>query len=150
MKSNLWKQRREQDGRLVSIWKELKAEKETNSKWDGNQKSSHEEEERSTEDIEDPWLEDINLTEAERSKLMELEQWYLTSERSTNLANPSESPANIGIQPSGTPKQALHEDKQLLPIEVNKTRSFPKTSSLRPTLVNQPTCPTTVTPTFRD
>ena len=202
MNSNLRKQRREQDGRLVSIWKELKAEEETNNKGDGNQKSCQEEEERSTEDIEDPWLEDINLTEAERSKLMELEQWYLTSYRSTNLANPSESPANIGIQPPGrsslqdqtykkhptrpetepapkqvtptqkkqvtqesktknkqdqwchleaiqppgTSKQALHQDKQLLPIEVNKTTSFTKTSSLRPTLVNQPTRPTTVTP----
>ena len=77
MKSNLWKQRREHYGKLVSIWKELKTECETNNRIEAAHEPSSGEGDGKAAVLEDPWLEELSLTEAERTKLMELEQWYL-------------------------------------------------------------------------
>ena len=85
MKSNLWKQRREHDGRLVSIFKNLKTEcekenlLENNSLEIGNDPESRRDGKEGG--VEDPWLEDLKLTEDERTKLTELDNWALETNR---------------------------------------------------------------------
>ena len=78
MKSNLWKQRRAKDGRLISIWKELRIECGDTRRMEEGRKPSRVEEDGKAADMEDPWLEELCLSEAERTKLLELEQWHLT------------------------------------------------------------------------
>ena len=73
-------------------------------------------------------MEDLSLTEAERTKLMELEQWYLIHKNQKNT-NTSGTPTNTSIQhsgisspqdkletiqPPGTSEQATNEENQLL------------------------------------
>ena len=73
-------------------------------------------------------MEDLSLTEAERTKLMELEQGYLIHKNQKNT-NTSGTPTNTSVQPSGisspqdkletiqppgTSEQAPNEEKQLL------------------------------------
>ena len=97
IKSNLWKQRREKDGRLISIWKELRIEcGDTRSMAEGR-KPSRVEEDGKAADMEDPWLEELCLTETERTKLMELEQWQQTH-KDQKTANKSDTI----VQPPGT------------------------------------------------
>ena len=84
MKSNLWKQRREQDGRLVTVWKEIKKKRKEDGTEEnqpkGRQGTSPQEEQEPIpqEDTSngDLWLEELILTEAERIKLLELEHWW--------------------------------------------------------------------------
>ena len=71
MRSELWKQRREKDGKLVRVWKEMK--KETDRTLDIRGNNSH-----SSHAEDDPWMEEITLTDQERTKLEELEKWYQT------------------------------------------------------------------------
>ena len=61
MRSRLWRQRREKDGRLVDVWKESRRMLE-----DPNP----------VEDDEDPWLEELDLTDEERAALEDLEKWW--------------------------------------------------------------------------
>ena len=74
MKSNLWKQRREKDGRLINIWQELKTECGENRRMEEGNEPSRVERDGKAADLENPWLEELILTESERTKLMELEQ----------------------------------------------------------------------------
>ena len=121
MKSGLWKQRREKDGSLVNIWKELKTEHEQEN---GNGNSSQVEE-------EDPWMEEIILTVKERKKLIELEKWYLTSYKLTNHDISSN-------QPPGT---SSHEDQKEIPTDA-ATPQVSQTSSKISTSVSQSDSPT--------
>ena len=57
MRYRLWRQRREKDGRLVDIWKETKKILENSS-----------------QEEDDPWLEELDLTDEERSALQDLEK----------------------------------------------------------------------------
>ena len=94
MKSDLWKQRREKDGRLVTVWKSVKQlEEKYGAEISKEQKHSRLEEEQG----DDPFLEEMVLTDIERRKLMELKQWHLTSGNPTNNINPSPPSKN---QPS--------------------------------------------------
>ena len=66
MRSELWRQRREKDGKLVKVRKEI-AKKHQGMAADQPE----------TILMEDAtWLEELTLTELERHKLMELETWY--------------------------------------------------------------------------
>ena len=122
MKSGLWKQRREKDGSLVNIWKELKTEHEQKN---GNGNPRHEE--------EDPWMEEISLTVKERKKLMELEKSYLTSIKLTNYDISSN-------QPPGT---SSHEDQKEMTIDA-ATPQISQTSSKISPSVSQSESPTYV------
>ena len=99
MKSNLWKQRREQDGRLATVWKEIKKKKEdvTEENQPKGIPGTSPQEESESIPQEDPsngdqWLEELTLTEAERIKLLELEQWWLET---------SDQPPGRAIHPPG-------------------------------------------------
>ena len=64
------KQRREKDGRLVSIFKDLKTECEKYNLIETQQETSSKEGRDGKEgDMEDPWLEELKLTEAEKPSL---------------------------------------------------------------------------------
>ena len=85
MKSNMWKQRREKDGRLVTVCKEIKRKmtEEEGIKEDqpqGRQETSQEEDQETSlqinEDMEDNWLAELLLTEDDRRKLKEMEDWW--------------------------------------------------------------------------
>ena len=74
MKSNLWKQRREQDGRLVTVWKEIKKKEDVTERNQpkGIPGTSPQEEPETSLQVDprngDQWLEELILTEAERRK----------------------------------------------------------------------------------
>ena len=76
MLSNLWKQRRETDGRLIEIWKEVGVACRTSrdGKSEGGNVPSSSEKEGNEVGLEDM---DQYLAEDERENLQQLEQWYL-------------------------------------------------------------------------
>ena len=107
MKSDLWKQRREKDGRLVCVWKSVKQKEEDD---ETNKEQRHSSLQEGTED---PWLEEIVLTQTERKKLSELEQWYSRTELNpTSNSIPStqrrNQPPGRPIQPTGRSNQQEH------------------------------------------
>ena len=71
MRSELWRQRREKDGKLVMVWKEINQI---------HQQMVQESPKTSLmEDANDQLLEELILTDMERQKLQELETWYSTT-----------------------------------------------------------------------
>jgi hypothetical protein len=93
MKSGLWKLRREKDGRILEVWKELWKEdrKMENSSYE--EKSTREEEPSPGDEEDDRWMEELTLTDMERRKLEESEIWYLTTNSKTNYIFSSSEPS---------------------------------------------------------
>ena len=80
MRSELWRQRREKDGKLIKVWKEVaKKHQEVAT---GQQETIQQEDTTWLEDT--VWLEELTLTEQERHKLTELETWFSQSYSKTN------------------------------------------------------------------
>jgi hypothetical protein len=90
MRSELRRQRREKDRRLVKVWKEMK------KVW---KETSHEEE-------DDPWMEELVQTDEERAALQELEKWYLGID--TNHFTSRKGPSQVG--PDNSPRQSNHKE----------------------------------------
>ena len=99
MRSELWRQRREKDRRLVKVWKEMK------QVW---KETSHEEE-------DDPLMEELVLTDEERAALQELEKWYVGID--TKHFTSRKGPSQVG--PDNSPRKSSHEEEEK-PNNTNK------------------------------
>ena len=91
MRSKLWRHRREKDGKLVEIWRQAK---ETLDR------------DLAENEDDDPWIEDIILTDEERRNLQQLEFWYVPhnppinsrQEQSQAVAEPQMSRPNLDCE----------------------------------------------------
>ena len=64
-------------------------------------KPSRVEEDGKAADMEDPWLEELCLSDTERTKLMELEQWHQTHMDQKSDRSDTNFPAARNTQPTG-------------------------------------------------
>ena len=128
MKTSLWTQRREKDGRLLQNWKKIDEENQDEDDRQPPSVSSQEEESK--------WMEELELTELERRKLEDLEKKYYEKEeiqpsgRSTSLSsdktpNSSKSHDPSRPEPSCRPEIKKKEDMQ------PSTKNMKKTSNIR-------------------
>jgi hypothetical protein len=95
MKSDLWKQRRERDGRLVTVWKEIK--NKTDITLDTSSQHSY-----PSQVEEDHWMEEITLTDQERIKLEEFESSILNNsgaDLQQGTSSPQVGPVTSQIMP---------------------------------------------------
>ena len=93
MRSMLWKQRREKDGKLVTVLKKIEIELKP------NEGEKDENLQKDGKENEDQWLEELILTDHERALLTELEMQYNSPNESQR--NEQLPPPTPNIQPSG-------------------------------------------------
>ena len=93
MRSELWRQRRGKDGRLVRVWKEVEKSRENSC----------------LVEHEDPWMEEFIFTVEERTALQELENWYQTV-RSLNNFSISSGVSSQDVPETTTRQSSREED----------------------------------------
>ena len=137
MMSNLWKQRREADGRLVTTWNVMK-KKLTGDQEEENSCmfASHEEGDDRTGTDTEPWEEEIVLSETERRKLTELEEWYAEHWKKNQPGGTSsqeEQDSPVPREGKGTvPTVNMCEGDQLCTLEPNQPLGRPDQPSGTP------------------
>ena len=125
MLSNLWRQRRETDGRLIEIWKEVGNACTTSGdgKLEGGNVPSSSGKEGNAGGLEDL---DLCLSEDERENLQKLEQWYLKNkdnmrpDTTSHHQGTSYQQEDCSNSPAGTSMKLLNQSSSTTSEPVNQ------------------------------